>query len=173
MVLETVLKTREGVFAYLNDLSTGVLSTVSPDGYPHGAVIYFALDQELNFYFITKAGSKKASFLSANNKASITTLDSTRPRTVQAMGLVEEVADPQTYEYIMGRISEINKEKNSEYWPSPISRYSKDMGVTLYKFKTIWLRYGDFSEKKDIVGLSYPEHDPFVQIIPQPQNKPA
>jgi len=171
MSFKTVLKTREGIFAYLNDLAIGVLSTVSQDGYPHGAVLYFAVDHELNFYFITKAGSKKASFLATNHKASITTLDSELPRSVQAMGLVEEVQDAQTFEYMMERISEINKHKNSEHWPAPIARYSKDMGVTLYKLKTIWLRYGDFSEKEDVVGLSYTDHEPFTQIVPNPEIK--
>ncbi|MCW2763413.1 MAG: hypothetical protein JWR85_3614 [Marmoricola sp.] len=43
------------VHAFLRQHHMGVLSTVSSDGEPWGAAIYFIVDEDFTFYFVTRA----------------------------------------------------------------------------------------------------------------------
>jgi general stress protein 26 len=68
-------KSREEIFKYVNPLTIAILSTVSEKGKPYAAVIYFVVDHNLNFYFITKSDTKKSHYLEKNNNAELTILD--------------------------------------------------------------------------------------------------
>lgn len=161
-------KTREEIYSYLQFLTIGVLSTVSDTGKPYAAVIYFVVDHNLNFFFVTKTDTKKSQNLEKNNNAAITILDPNFPKTVQATGIVEAVQEPDMHTYLLKRISEANSKKGIYYWPPPLSKLNSQGDLILYKFQPDWLRFADFTESTYSVESSGVKTNIFYQIIPPP-----
>lgn len=155
-------KSKSEIFTYLNTCYLAVLSTASQDGAPYAASIFFTCDSELNFYFLTKSDTKKSLNLEVNNRAAITVIDITSPRTVQSTGVVTEVEDPKQYEAILVKISEANAKKGGFFWPPPLHKINSEGDLVLYKFTPEWLRFADFSEKT----TDYIYYD----VIPTPQS---
>lgn len=139
-------KTPEEVAGYLKDLAVAVLSTVTPEGKPYAAIVYFLTDPDLHFYFLTKSDTKKSKNLEANTAAALTIVDPHSPRTVQATGKVEEVEDAARYTEIINKISEENAKGTGFYWPPPLSKLDSEGDLVLYKFTPDWLRLADFTE---------------------------
>lgn len=139
-------KTKAEIYAYLQSLSSAVLSTASKDGEPYGAVIYFIPDEELNFYFLTKSDTKKSQILAKNHKAALTIIEPLSPRTIQATGRVTEIEGSDMYRKIIERISTENATESGFFWPPPLSKLDSKGDLVLYKFQPKWLRYADFSE---------------------------
>ena len=104
---------------YLQTLVTAVLSTTSSDGKPSAAVIYYLVDQNLNFYFVSKSDTTKAKNLEQNNYAALTILEPGSSRTVQAAGTVEEIERPELHKELMTKISDINADDKTS-WPPPV-----------------------------------------------------
>lgn len=71
----------------------GVLSTVTPDGDPHGSVIYYVVDSDFVISFLTRAGTRKCDNLRHNPHAMLNVFDPVTQATVQASGTAEEVVD--------------------------------------------------------------------------------
>ncbi|CAN5134304.1 hypothetical protein BH11PAT1_BH11PAT1_6600 [soil metagenome] len=139
-------KTKKEVYVYLKSLAIAVLSTVSSEGNPHAAVIYFISDEDLNFYFLTKSDTRKAKNLTSHSEAALTIVDPNSPRTIQVTGPVSEIEEPQMYINIMDKISEENAKGNNFFWPPPLSKLDSDGDLVLYKLTPNWLRYADFTE---------------------------
>ena len=161
-------KTREEIYSYLQLLTIGVLSTVSDAGKPYAAVIYFVVDHNLNFFFVTKTDTKKSQNLEKNNNAALTILDPNAPKTIQATGTVEGVHEPDIRTYLLKRISEANSNKGIYYWPPPLSKLDSQGDLILYKFQPDWLRFADFTESTYSIDESSVKGNIFYQIIPQP-----
>ncbi len=153
------IKTKEEAYAYLSSVATAVLSTVSPEGKPQAAVIYFIADEDLHFYFVTKSDTTKSQNLEKNSNCALTILDPNAPKTVQATGQVKEIEDPKKYTEIVKKISEENAKGNGFYWPPPLSKVMSNGDLVLYEFTPDWLRLADFSESTT--------ESIFYTIIPQ------
>jgi general stress protein 26 len=137
---------RDEAFMYLKTLATAVLSTVSSDGKPSAAIIYFVVDERLNFYFLSKSDTTKAKNLKENHNAALTIIEFNSPRTIQAVGIVKEVERPEIYNELMTKISDENMENNKSLWPPPVHKLHKAGSLILYMFTPSWLRLADFSE---------------------------
>lgn len=142
-------KSKSEIYSLLTPLSTAVLSTVSSEGKPHAAVIYFIADEDLNVYFLTKSDTTKSHNVEENKHAALTVIFPNSPQTIQATGSVAEIEEATMYTKIMGKISEENAKGNSFYWPPPLSRLDSSGDLVLYKFIPDWLRYADFAEEKN------------------------
>lgn len=152
---------KEKVYTFLKEHAVAVLSTVSFDGTPSASPIYFIVDKELNFYFMTKSDTEKSQNIEySNNNAAITVIDAAVPMTIQVKGTVKEILEPEFF----SKITEENaKEKAGFHWPPPLSKLQSQGFVVLYKFETSWLRVADFSESGG--GSSKPGTSVFHQII--------
>ncbi len=84
---------REEAYEFLQKQKVGVLATVDPNGDPHAAAIYFAVDKTLSVLFVTKTGTKKADNLEHNNHAMLVVYDSPTQTTVQLTGMVTKITD--------------------------------------------------------------------------------
>lgn len=80
-------------YDFLHRHVAGVLCTVDPNGEPHGAVIYFAVDTGLAITFTTRKGTKKADNVEHMNHAMLTVFDEKHQTVVQVQGIVSEVTD--------------------------------------------------------------------------------
>lgn len=132
-----------------------VIATVAPNGVPESATILYSIDNEFNFYFITRNDSRKAQNLATNKNVSVVIGTELSPSTLQMSG----IADPMSVE---GQKEFIDKLSNNEdlsalyYGP-----FLNIMGVnfTLYKVTMNWARFLtlDMARIKEV----------YYQIIPQ------
>lgn len=164
------ITTKETLAAYLNQLNVAVLSTVSAEGIPYAAVIYFVVDHSLNFYFLTLSDTKKAKNLQENKNTALTTIDLSSMITVQTTGTVQEVTDPQQYTYMIKQIGEANARKNKPHWPPPISKLHSMGNIVVYKYTAKWLRIGDYSQKVSQDYQTTEKKSVFTQIIPSQES---
>jgi general stress protein 26 len=151
---------KEKVYEFLQSHAVGILSTATTAGIPSASPIYFIVDEDLNFFFVTKSDTKKAQNVKENKNVALTIVDSGIPLTIQSSGTVEEVQDPQMY----AKLAEANaKEKGGFSWPPPLSKLESEGFLLLYKFQPSWLRVGDFSESKEGADI---QNNIFHVIIP-------
>ena len=80
------------IFNFLKDHHVGVLSSVTPDGNPHGTVIYYAIDNDFNIHVLTKIGTRKYDNLVHNEHVMVTVYESSTQTTVQFSGFAVERA---------------------------------------------------------------------------------
>lgn len=153
------LNTKENVYKFLQSHVVGVLSTVSPDGVPYGSPIYYIVDEELNFFFVTKSGTKKSENMQENEKVALTIVAPSLPITIQVRGNAVETNDVAMYT----KMAEMNaEEKGGFHWPPPIHKLHHSGDLLMYKLTPTWLRVGDFSESQDMTDT---KEDIFYLII--------
>lgn len=128
---------------FLTQHPTGVLSTASLAGEPWGASVVFAIDDDLNFYFMTRANTLKYQNIAANPHVAITITDPAEQKTVQAAGVVEKVAAEDIIETVFKKLDKL-KPQGSERWIAPVYKVHEGDYMVL-RFKPTSLQYADFS----------------------------
>jgi uncharacterized pyridoxamine 5'-phosphate oxidase family protein len=78
------------VLNYLHKNMLGVLSTVSSDGMPHAAPIYFVTSYTFEIFFITPRGTQKSMNIDHKNDVLLTVIDESKTETVQIRGSAVE-----------------------------------------------------------------------------------
>lgn len=116
----TLSRQSDAITKFLSNHHIGVLATADKGGIPHAATIYFAIDVDLNFYFITREGTTKQKNLSANPNASLAVFDPVTQSTVQAQGTVSEV-DPALFQEVFMRVLKTTASTSESVVP-PFSR---------------------------------------------------
>lgn len=79
--------------AFLKANTMAAVSTASNDGRPELAFVYYIIDDDLNFYFITRRDSQKFRNILENWRLAVAVADEDDVKTVQLSGRVEEVTD--------------------------------------------------------------------------------
>jgi len=130
----------------------GVVSTISEDGKPHVASVYFTFDDNLNLYFVTRASTGKYKNTLINPNIAFVTSVEVPPRTVQIEGIVSEVNDPKEQEKFFAELLKITNEK----YPAPPFTQMMNSEVMLMKITPTWARLADF----DVLR----EHDTFQEV---------
>jgi hypothetical protein len=83
------MNAKRRTFLFLDKHNLGVLSTANDR--PWGAAVYYAVDEDLTFYFLTRTGSKKYGDIQKRPYAAMTVVDDAKQTTVQAVGRITEV----------------------------------------------------------------------------------
>jgi general stress protein 26 len=86
-------ESNQRILSFLKHHPIGTLSTVTPDGDPHGAVIYYSIDDDFTVRFTTKRKTRKFDNLTFRNRAMLVVYEAVSQTTVQITGLVEEITD--------------------------------------------------------------------------------
>ncbi len=113
---------------------TASLGTVSSEGAPHSAIVYFSIDENLHFYFLTAVDTQKYKNLLANPKASLALGSGPEYVTVQAQGQTALLEKGSEEEKIA--IATIKKRlvENQQTWPIfQLSDYESE-AVAVFKF---------------------------------------
>jgi nitroimidazol reductase NimA-like FMN-containing flavoprotein (pyridoxamine 5'-phosphate oxidase superfamily) len=133
-----------------------VLATTDENGQPQCNTLVYTIDDDLNFYFITRSNTKKSKNIEANPNVSLSACFRP-PYNIEAIGKAEPVTDEETKLMIMDAFAQhvINLEN---IWP-PIFRYSQDEYV-FYKIVPTSLRALEM--KKQHITEDEP---PFYQLI--------
>ena len=134
---------------------TFTLSTCSPDGQPHSAILYFALDDELNICFFTKQETQKSKNMEENPKVALLLQNVAEQQALQMEGVVRKLTDSTeahaTFDLLMKALS------GTTDWPPPAGKI--DAGdVLIYKVEVKWARLGHFKGH---------DRDVFTQLIPE------
>ncbi len=120
----TLSRQSEDITKFLNNHHIGVLATASKEGIPHAATIYFSIDIDLNFYFITREKTTKHKNLSQNPNASLAVFEPSTQSTVQVQGTVSEV-DSKVFQEIFERVLKTTMNTSETVVP-PFSRLEAD-----------------------------------------------
>ncbi len=122
-----------------------VLSTNDSDNNVHGSTIFFIHDKNLNFFFLTKANTRKYENITANKRGALTVIFSNEQKTVQAEGVIEEIPrGAEEYHNAILQMSEKNAKQGGISWPPPVSKLP-EADIVIYKLVVDWLRYSDYS----------------------------
>lgn len=95
---------KQRIYDFLFSTSVGVLSSVDPDGDPHGAVIYYTINRDFVISFLTKSQTKKYDNLVHNNHVMLTVFDPLSQTTVQVTGTATEEKNGFVMNQIAGRV---------------------------------------------------------------------
>lgn len=71
---------------YINNHNLAIASTVDEGGLPHAAPIYYVIDGDYNFYFVTPIKTQKSKNLKANSEIVLTITNEESKETVQVRG---------------------------------------------------------------------------------------
>lgn len=151
--------TRKDICHYLCKLSIAVLSTVDSDNKPHSAAMFFTVDEDLNFFLMTKSTTKKYLNCEKNKNVALTVIDPHVIKTVQVHGAIERVTDTEVTTKVIVALEEKNAVGGISYWPPPLSKIQEGE-IVILKVTPTWLRYADYSNP------AAKEQDVFHQIIP-------
>ncbi len=82
---------QQRIYSFLREQRVGVLSTVTPDGDPHGVVIYYDIDKNFKATFLTRSQTHKYDNLKHRNHVMLTVFDLKTQTTVQITGKAVEL----------------------------------------------------------------------------------
>lgn len=108
------------IFHFLRANPVGVLSTVTPDGNPHGVVIYFHTTPEFAVSFLTKTGTRKYDNIIHNDRVMLTVFDPETQAVAQITGHAEELHGSKEIHALATTILDISA--NSEAGTPPITK---------------------------------------------------
>lgn len=137
----------------------GVLSTVSADGEPWGAAIYYVADEDFTFYFVTRVETFKYQNLDKNPHAALTIADADAQTTVQASGLVTKLPPEEYVEIVFNKLGKI-RPKGDPHWSPPLAKLHKGNYMPLQLLPTK-LQYANYKDAKSDIHADYIE-----KIIP-------
>lgn len=96
---------REGrIYGFMAAHPIGVLSTVGPDGDPHGVVVYYDTAPDFGVSFLTRKGSKKYDNLLHDPRVMLTVYEPKTQTTVQLIGAADEITDSSEINSLADRI---------------------------------------------------------------------
>jgi uncharacterized pyridoxamine 5'-phosphate oxidase family protein len=143
------------VHDFLKKHHMAVLSTVSLDGKPWGSAVNFVIDEELNFFFMTRGGTLKYKNIENNPNVAITVADEESQQTVQAQGEISKVAVKDIIDVVFKKLAKI-KPHNDYGWIPPVIKVHKGDYMVLM-FTPSKLQYADFKQHKTEVFDEYIE----------------
>lgn len=127
---------REEALKFLKENNTMVIATVSRDGVPHAATVYYMVDDKFDVYFCT--GEETRKYLNIKDNAKVALAIGTGPeiRTIQGGGQAEWVIEGQNDLIIrMGKMFHL---QHSQYWPIIATEHQK---IALMKINVEWMTF--------------------------------
>ena len=145
---------------FLRSKSVGVISTVSSSNQPMSATIYFSVDKDLNFYFMTKSFTRKYQNLLHNNQVALLVGTENIPTIAQIQGTAEKIVNKEEFALHFKELKDI---LSSNEFVGPLFEIVKNAEgeqneIYLFKIIPSWIRWLDLREGVD--------HNDFIQILP-------
>lgn len=130
------------VYDFLKAHPIGTLASVDPNGNPHAAVIYFAVDENFDFVFMTKRDTKKHDNLQHNNHVMLVSYEASSQTTVQITGSAKEIHDNVKAQEAFSGMLDASKQ-TSEVGVPPLSKLYAGYYVA-YQLKPVQIRMAMF-----------------------------
>lgn len=128
---------------FLETHSVGVLATASLTGVPYATTIYFAIDMDLNIYFMTKEGTAKNENLQQNPLVALAVFHAPSQTTVQIAGAAVRIDDAEQMEKLYSRVLEVTNKTSGAGHRPPLSVLKAGSYVG-YCIKPTTLRMAEF-----------------------------
>lgn len=112
---------KQRIYQFLTENPVGVLSTITPDGNPHGVVVYFVVSKDFTISFITKTGTRKYDNLVHNGRVHLTVFEPSTQAIAQISGSAKLVSDSRTINAIAGSVFGVTQHTGQPGF-SPISK---------------------------------------------------
>jgi general stress protein 26 len=129
---------------FLESHEIAVLSSVDNKGNVQGATIYYALDAQNNFYFVTKSGTDKAQNILLNPQVALTIFDADTLQTAQIQGITQLEANPVIFEAITKNIFKLRKYGTDFGWP-PLTKIISGQYV-IFKIVPTSLKFSSYKD---------------------------
>ena len=113
---------QQRIYGFLSTHPVGVLSSVSPDGDPHGAVVHFVIDKQFTVSFLTKDDTRKYDNLKHFNHIMLTVFDASAQTTAQITGTATEIQDRSAVPHLVWAILEASLDSSVGTGLPPIAK---------------------------------------------------
>lgn len=150
-VVDSITKNR--FLEFLRSNKIAVISTVSSTYQPWSATIYFTVDDDLNFYFMSKKG-RKTQNIASNKEVSLVIGTENIAITAQIQGQAERIINNDEYSEIRKKMVELLSQNS---FIPPIFRFN-EADIHIYKVKPSFIQWLDLREKETNVN--------FIRILP-------
>lgn len=141
---------------FMRNYPVGILSSVSPDGDPHGVVIYYTFDEDFNVYFLTRDGTRKCENIARNNHVMLTAVDAKTQTSLQITATCKPVTDARKIKQLLEEIIGISLKTSGGRMP-PVSKIKVDSLIAI-KLIPVQMRMASYVNSND------PEINPFESI---------
>jgi len=140
---------------FIKHYHMGILSTVSERGEPWGSAIIFAADDDLKFYFMTRADTLKYKNIEVNPLAALTIADEEKQVEVQASGTISRVDAKDYMDVIFKKLASVKPRGDFQWVPPVIKVHRGDYMILCFTPSS--LQYADFRQPKNDVHSEYIE----------------
>ena len=145
------LKTKALEFLSEPTRITAVIGTSSLDNIPYTATVYYHVDDEFNFYFLTATGTQKYLNLHANPQAAITIGFGPSYTTMQGGGPVQELAKGSEEEKLaIAHLKERLQKHGNDTWPIFQLDDFEGESIAVFKLNTLTLQLLNLEEGNDL-----------------------
>lgn len=138
---------------FLNENVTAAVSTVSEEGEPEVATMYYYTDEDFNFYFITAKDSQKLKNIENNQKVALVVGFGPALIAIQAGGIAEISTDFK--EELVNKVLEKINFYSLDQWP--VLQLQKK-GIVILKVKPKWLVLLNFDKEGHLNTYSHNFH---------------
>ncbi len=152
---------REDAYNFLLESTTAVIAT-SYKNNPKASTVYFVVDQEFNFYFITKRNTSKYFHATLNPKAAIVVGTGPEPISVTGHGTIEIIVDEDEIDRISDLMSAKKALKNIKSVPIRDMKDLENGPAVVFKIIPDELTFMNLSTTVHTKSAS----DQFIKIIP-------
>lgn len=133
--------TKTTFLEFVREKHTAVIATVSYTGKPTAATIYFYMDEDLNFYFMTKKFARKFENLQNDHNVALVIGIDNEPATAQIEGIASQITDEKEFSV---RLNQLQEKFFENDYVAPLFQLSSDKNeIILYKITPNWIRWLD------------------------------
>ena len=142
--MDKEIKEKIMAFLGLQKSRFGVVSTVNEENKPESAFLYFAFDENLNIYFVTKDTSRKFKNIVKNSNVSFASATENPPQTLQLEGTAAVHSDIENQKHLFQELVGL---ASAKHFSPPISQQTRG-GLQFIKITPTWMRFGNFEVRK-------------------------
>src|SRR3989338_153495 len=122
----------------------GVMSTINQESKPESAFVYFAFDEKLNIYFVTRDASRKYKNVLENKNVAFAVATENPPQTLQLEGVASVHNDTEEQKHLFQELVGL---ASAKHFSAPISQQPMG-GLQFIKISLSWIRFGNFEVRK-------------------------
>jgi nitroimidazol reductase NimA-like FMN-containing flavoprotein (pyridoxamine 5'-phosphate oxidase superfamily) len=144
---------KKNALEFLNEPKriTAVIGTSSLDNIPYTATVYYHVDDDFNFYFLTATGTQKYQNLQANPQAAITIGFGPSYTTMQGGGPVELLEKNSAEEKAaIAHLKERLQAHGNETWPIFQLDEFEGESIAVFKLNTLTLQLLNLEQGNDL-----------------------
>src|SRR3989344_1681562 len=148
--MPTIRDVKDSVRNFLSSQETAVVATTSPEGVPQAATMYYVIDDDFSFYFLTHLESKKTRNLRDNGHVAIVIGFGPSLKTVQAGGVAEVMEDWRTGTLFRKKILlQMMERIEAELGTWPVMHIQKGAELAVLKMTPTWMTYLNLDKEHD------------------------